>query len=768
MEYPINDLLADSAALNNIHTPVFFRLNKDADQKAFEELLESGKVTYIGDEIIGQLKELIKSEHPSVRLKPDEYEKLITERLNGKDSNAYGVWVYYPWSGRLIHILDETEFIAVRTNRNQYKITRAERDLLGSKKIGIVGLSVGQSIALTMATERICGEMRLADFDDAELSNLNRLRTGIYNLGIKKTIIAAREIAELDPFIKVILFHEGLTETNMDQFFTDGGKLDLFIEVCDGLDIKLQSRFRARELEIPVVMDTNDRGMLDVERFDLEPQRPVLHGLVGDIDPHKIKDLPMDEKIPLILKMVGIESISTRLKTSMMEIDQTITTWPQLASSVTLGGALTTDVSRRILLDQFHDSGRYYIDFDQLIKDENLPIKKVPEAYLPPAELTREDMLGIIQRLQLSTAATPVEKHAIEAIVAAGIAAPSGGNAQPWKFLYKGNRLYIFHDVHFSHSLLDHRNLGSYLAIGAAVENITIKSAAFGFDVASTDFPIASDKRLVAVLTFEKKQQQETYAQLANGLTIRHTNRINTIKPVLPPATFDRLQKSISDYPGAELLLISDEQQMKALGELLATAEMLRILHPRGHYDTFTNELRWTKEENEEKRDGLDVATLGVSLNELVALKVAEDSSAIEALRKIRGGAAFKKMVNKAVGNSAALGIITMPAYTETDFLKGGRAVERVWIEANLLELSFQPLTQLVFLLARFRDYNGQGLDMDAEFLQDLERLQVQFDNLFPQLKEKQPVFIFRLGEASDAVKSLRRPIGSSFYYFGE
>jgi len=764
----MNKLLADSATLNHIYTPLFFRLNNDADQKAFETLLSSGKVTYLGDEIIGQLKELIKSEHPSVRLKPDEYERLIADRLKGKESTTYGVWVYYPWSGCLIHILDETEFIAVRTNRNQYKITKAERDLLGSKKIGIVGLSVGQSIALTMATERICGEMRLADFDDAELSNLNRLRTGIYNLGIKKTIIAAREIAELDPFIKVTLFHEGLTETNMDQFFTDGGKLDLFIEVCDGLDIKLQSRFRARELGIPVVMDTNDRGMLDVERFDLEPLRPVLHGLVGDIDPHKIKDLPMDEKIPLILKMVGIESISTRLKTSMMEIDQTITTWPQLASSVTLGGALTTDVSRRILLDQFHDSGRYYIDFDQLIKDENLPVKTIPDAYIPPAELTREDMLGIVQQLQLTTAATPIEKHTIKAIVEAGIAAPSGGNAQPWKFLYEGNRLYVFHDVHFSHSLLDHNHLGSYLAIGAAIENIAIKSAALGFEVAAHNFPIVGDKRLVAVLTFEKKQLPQAYTQLENGLTIRHTNRVNTIKPEVPPAAFEQLQKSISAYPGAELLFIQDVQQMKALGELLATAEMLRILHPRGHYDTFTHELRWTKEENEEKRDGLDVATLGVSLNELVALKVAEDANAIDALRQIRGGAAFKKMVNKAVGNSAALGIITMPVYTETDFLNGGRAVERVWIESNLLGLSFQPLTQLVFLLARLRDYNGQGSDMDADFFQDLKDLQLGFDNLFPQLKQKQPIFIFRLGEAGDPVKSLRRPIDSSFYYAGE
>ena len=31
-------------------------------------------------------------------------------------------------------------------------------------------------------------------------------------------------------------------------------------------------------------MATSDRGLVDVERFDLEPHRPILHGLLGDLD----------------------------------------------------------------------------------------------------------------------------------------------------------------------------------------------------------------------------------------------------------------------------------------------------------------------------------------------------------------------------------------------------------------------------------------------------------------------------------------------------
>ena len=53
----------------------------------------------------------------------------------------------------------------------------------------------------------------------------------------------------------------------------------------------------------------------------------------------------------------------------MIEIGRSIYTWPQLASNVVLGGALTADVVRRILLNQVHTSGRYFVDLEELVCD---------------------------------------------------------------------------------------------------------------------------------------------------------------------------------------------------------------------------------------------------------------------------------------------------------------------------------------------------------------------------------------------------------------
>ncbi len=370
MTHLLQSLLSRTQSPQPAFTPEFFRISNPGEAGNLEKLLVAQPHTQVFDALAGQLEELLKSLNPSRKFSTEDLQAAILTHLNGTPAGQYGVWVHYPWSGRLVHILDEKEFVFLRTSRNQYKITPDERDLLATKKIGVVGLSVGQSVSVTMAMERLFGEIRLADFDVLELTNLNRIRTGIHNLNLSKAVSVAREIMEIDPFLKVVCFTDGLTEENMDGFFMDGGKLDLLVEECDSIDIKILSRYKARELQVPVIMEASDRGMLDVERFDLEPDRPILHGLVDGLDPQKLKTLKTsEEKLPYMLPIVGFDNISARLKASVPEIGKTITTWPQLASAVTFGGGLTADVSRRILLGHYHRSGRYYVDMEQLVSD---------------------------------------------------------------------------------------------------------------------------------------------------------------------------------------------------------------------------------------------------------------------------------------------------------------------------------------------------------------------------------------------------------------
>ncbi len=360
------------------YRPEFFRLASPDERARLEALLKREACVVLHDGLHDQLTELVRSLNPSKKFSKEELNAAAVAHLNGVPSEEYGVWVYFPWSFRLVHLLDETEFALVRTDRNRNKITNEEQALLATKKVGVIGLSVGQSVSLTMALERSFGEIRLADFDTLELSNLNRIRSGVHEMGTSKVINTAREIAELDPYLKVTIYPEGSTKENLHAFFTEGGTLDVLIEECDSVDIKILARIKAKELGVPVVMDTSDRGLIDVERFDLEPDRPLLHGLLEGLD-LAVVERPMtnEEKLPFMGRIVGFETISERMRASLPELGKTILTWPQLAGGVVLGGALVAEVWRRIAFEELTCSGRWWNDTENGIREETTSYSKV-------------------------------------------------------------------------------------------------------------------------------------------------------------------------------------------------------------------------------------------------------------------------------------------------------------------------------------------------------------------------------------------------------
>ncbi|SFV32934.1 ThiF family adenylyltransferase [Thermoflavifilum thermophilum] len=355
--------------VDTIYSPIFFKIVTDKDRKSLQYLIESYPCIRIINSIRNQVNELIKLRNPSKELDGNQIESIVNKFFSDRDELSYGVWIFYPWENFLIHLLEEEDFVEVRTSRNQFKITKEEQEVFSKKRVGVIGLSVGQSIAVTMAIERICGELRLADFDKIELSNLNRIKTSIKNLSLNKSIVAAREISLIDPYIKVICFCDGINENNIDEFLLgNNSKLDVLIEECDSVDIKILSRIKAKLYGIPVVMDTNDRGMIDIERFDLNKDYPILHGLIDNLDYKSISKLTIKEKIKILGPIAGIENMSPRMKYSLSQIGKTITTWPQLASSVMLGGAIVTDTVRRIFNGEFKNSGRYYVDVESIVK----------------------------------------------------------------------------------------------------------------------------------------------------------------------------------------------------------------------------------------------------------------------------------------------------------------------------------------------------------------------------------------------------------------
>lgn len=355
-----------------IYKPKIFDLSIAKERMKLDELVKTNPRLSIHNQLNSQIFEFVKLSNPTLVNNEGELKNKFNTFLSSINLEEFGNWVFYPWNNNLIRILPEDEFIQVRTIRNKFKITQEEQDILKNKCVGIVGLSVGQSVSLAIAMERIAGNLRIADFDHLELGNMNRIRTGLHNIGIPKTILVAREIAEIDPFIDVECFHEGVTSENIDSFFDFNGKeLDILIDECDSIDVKIALREKAKKTKTAVLMDTSDRGMLDIERFDLNAGMDLFHGLVTSDDLERLKHAKTsDEKVDIVGKIINFETMSAGLKDSMNEIGKTITTWPQLGADVMLGGAITAIMTRKILLNKTKISGRYFMDLDTVIDEQ--------------------------------------------------------------------------------------------------------------------------------------------------------------------------------------------------------------------------------------------------------------------------------------------------------------------------------------------------------------------------------------------------------------
>jgi molybdopterin/thiamine biosynthesis adenylyltransferase len=225
---------------------------------------------------------------------------------------------------------------------------------------------VGQSAALTFAMQRLGGHFHLADFDTLSLSNMNRLRASVIDIGTNKCIVAARQIAEQDPYLKVSCYENGISSENIDNILTlnGTGKMDLIVEECDSLEMKFLVRERARYFGIPVIMETSDKGVVDIERFDLDSDLPLLHGLAGSTTFEEIKGMSREQRFEVLTKIVDYSKISEGLKQSYAALGKEVITWPQLGYEVTLGGATLAYTAGIILSGKSMKSGRIYVDLD--------------------------------------------------------------------------------------------------------------------------------------------------------------------------------------------------------------------------------------------------------------------------------------------------------------------------------------------------------------------------------------------------------------------
>src|ERR1700753_1408018 len=351
----------------------------------------------------------------------------------------------------------------------------------------------------------------------------------------------------------------GLTPDTVDEFL-DG--LNIVVEECDSLDIKAIVRERARAKGIPVLMATSDRGLVDVERFDLEPQRPILHGLLGDVDPAALSRMTSAQKVPYLLRLLEAEQVSGRLVASVLKIAHTLSTWPQVSGDVVLGAALIAEAVRKIGLGEHLPSGRARLDIGGVLDRLHAPAS--PEDHAPtPAEYSDPAWPGVAG-----------------IVAGAAIRAPSASNAQPWQIEVSPDAIAIRLAPEHT-STLDVGYRASAVALGAAVFNAKIAAAAHQVLGPVSIGEGAGGVPLQATLQLRDATDPQL-AGLYDAMLARETNRrLGTAEPI--PGDTVQLLHAAAERAGARLHLVTDPDEIIRAAKIFAESDRVRYLTPKLH-----------------------------------------------------------------------------------------------------------------------------------------------------------------------------------------
>ena len=87
--------------------------------------------------------------------------------------------------------------------------------------VGIAGLGgLGSAIAIALARIGV-GKLILVDFDMVEPSNLNRQQYFIHQIGMSKVEALQKNIADINPYVKLQIYQEKLDRNNIERIFSE-------------------------------------------------------------------------------------------------------------------------------------------------------------------------------------------------------------------------------------------------------------------------------------------------------------------------------------------------------------------------------------------------------------------------------------------------------------------------------------------------------------------------------------------------------------------
>lgn len=332
----------------------------------------------------------------------------------------------------------------------------------------------------------------------------------------------------------------------------------------------------------------------------------------------------------------------------------------------------------------------------------------------------------------------------IKKILEVAVYAPSGENAQPWRFTIKDNQISLFNIPERDQSLYNHEQKGSYVAHGTLIENIIIAASQEGYQAKVSLFPDSNNRDLIAIITLEQSAQKNE--PLYSYIKKRTTNRKPYKNIPLTSEQVNELQGVQKEGEQVEVILAQEKEKKEILGEAGSVNERVMFSNKFIH-NFFFDHVNWTKEEEEKKRVGFYIKTLELPLPAQVAMKVFRHWPIMNAFNKIGLAKGIAKGNAKTYASSSAIVAVVANTDDPKNCIAAGRVMQRLWLTTTKMGLSAQPLTGVLFFMKKI--VAGETKEFSQEHITLITDAYKKINAEFG-VQNKAVIVMMRIGEGGE------------------
>ncbi len=328
-------------------------------------------------------------------------------------------------------------------------------------------------------------------------------------------------------------------------------------------------------------------------------------------------------------------------------------------------------------------------------------------------------------------------------MVAAAILAANPHNSQPWRFRVTETQIDLYADRSRNIGAVDPFLREMHIGLGCALENLVLAANAHGIEAEVTLMPDGETGERVARVRLE--QGTVGRSALFQAIASRHTDR-GAYDPLreVPVTLIQQLGASAGADPRVRVLWFDEISGRDVMGRLIVAATEAIIADKEQSADS----AKWFRENWEAiqtHRDGitLDAQSLPAVTNAMAKILPPPDQATadrfwLEATRE------------RHVGTAPVFGLLVVPDPRQwRQCLLGGRAWQRLHLQATLQGLAVQPLNQPCERIDRERQLG----------------IEPRFGNAMAVLVNDpawQPLMPFRIGyPLGRALPSPRRPVSA-------